>query len=271
MQAKQRVRFFQLADVFLASGLVPAYTAAAFIKKFARLALTASPAGAAISIAFIHNLLRRHPACNVLLNRPPAPGSAADPLAGPPPIDGEEAAEAEDVGIAEGEGAQAQTGNVASHSSGSEDEEDDAKTAGMVGEMNGHAHHSTNGHAGSPSVSEEQNVELAEKSAAAADEAVSTEQVASASSAVKIGEDVFREDEQDPSKSRALESSLWEVASLRNHYCPQVMNAPAQENTEHKLMGFQSYQCIIRLLRVGASRAWCISLIQTAVYTSRKV
>ena len=44
-QAKQRVRFFQLADVFLASGMVPAYTAAAFAKRFGRLALRAPPAG----------------------------------------------------------------------------------------------------------------------------------------------------------------------------------------------------------------------------------
>ncbi len=46
MQAKHRERFFQLADVFLSSTLVPAYTVAAFAKRFARLALTASPAGA---------------------------------------------------------------------------------------------------------------------------------------------------------------------------------------------------------------------------------
>lgn len=45
MQAKHRERFFQLADVFLSSSLVPAYTIAAFAKRFARLALTASPAG----------------------------------------------------------------------------------------------------------------------------------------------------------------------------------------------------------------------------------
>ena len=44
-RAKYRARFLQLADVFLSSGMVPAYTAAAFIKKFARLALTAPPAG----------------------------------------------------------------------------------------------------------------------------------------------------------------------------------------------------------------------------------
>ena len=46
VQARQRTRFFELADVFLSSGLVPAYTAAAFAKRFARLALTAPPAGA---------------------------------------------------------------------------------------------------------------------------------------------------------------------------------------------------------------------------------
>ncbi len=36
------------------------------------------PAGAMIAIAFVHNLLRRHPACTVLLHRPlpSAPGHA---------------------------------------------------------------------------------------------------------------------------------------------------------------------------------------------------
>ena len=44
-QARHRARFLQLADVFLASGMVPAYTAAAFAKRLARLALRAPPAG----------------------------------------------------------------------------------------------------------------------------------------------------------------------------------------------------------------------------------
>lgn len=73
-QASQRVRFFQLVDVFLASPLVPAYTAAAFIKRFARLSLQAPPAGAVVCLGFIHNLLRRHPATNQLRHRaPPKP------------------------------------------------------------------------------------------------------------------------------------------------------------------------------------------------------
>lgn len=39
------MRSLQLADVFLASSMVPAYTAAAFAKRFARIALRAPPAG----------------------------------------------------------------------------------------------------------------------------------------------------------------------------------------------------------------------------------
>ena len=75
--ARHRLKFLQLTDVFLASSLVPAYTVAAFAKRFARLALTAPPAGAAASIGFIHNLLRRHPSCTCLLHQPhAAPGEA---------------------------------------------------------------------------------------------------------------------------------------------------------------------------------------------------
>lgn len=47
LQAQHRVQFFQLVDIFLASGKVPAYTAAAFVKRFARLALSIPPAGKA--------------------------------------------------------------------------------------------------------------------------------------------------------------------------------------------------------------------------------
>ena len=72
--AKYRLKFLQLTDIFLASSLVPAYTIAAFAKRFARIALVTTPAGAMICIGFIHNLLRRHPACTCLLHQPhPAP------------------------------------------------------------------------------------------------------------------------------------------------------------------------------------------------------
>eukprot|EP00798_Chlamydomonas_sp_ICE-L_P008559 gene8559-33992_t len=68
--ARYRAQFFKLADIFLSSALVPAYTVAAFAKKFARLGMSAPPAGAMLAIAFIHNLIRRHPSVIVLLHRP---------------------------------------------------------------------------------------------------------------------------------------------------------------------------------------------------------
>lgn len=36
------------------------------------------------------------------------------------------------------------------------------------------------------------------------------------------GRDPYRESETDPAKSQAVDSSLWEVKSLCNHYYPQV-------------------------------------------------
>eukprot|EP00884_Botryococcus_braunii_P013080 jgi/Botrbrau1/21773/Bobra.0190s0001.2 len=121
-QAGYRIQFFQLMDVFLASSKVPAYTAAAFAKKFARLSLRVSPAGALIALGFIHNVLRRHPALRCLLDSAPP------------------------------------------------------SQEGSSGEA------------------------LPE-------------------------EDVFREDEDDLTNTRAHESSLWEVQTLANHYCPQVARA----------------------------------------------
>lgn len=129
--SRHRGQFFRLADIFLASGLVPAYTAAAFAKRFARLAMAAPPAGAMVAIAFVHNLVRRHPSLMVLLHSPSPPRAT---LAG---VDGDEE-----------EAEQQQRGG------------------------------------GCP--------------------------------------DPYDDQQPDPAKSRAVDSSLWELACLRNHYCPQV-------------------------------------------------
>jgi U3 small nucleolar RNA-associated protein 19 len=73
----QRARFLKLADAFLASPAVPAYSAAAFAKRFARVALrSADPGLALVCLAFVHNLVRRHPSCMVLLHRPLVVGGA---------------------------------------------------------------------------------------------------------------------------------------------------------------------------------------------------
>lgn len=143
--AKHRSQFFALADVFMSSPLVPAYTMASFAKRLARLALSAPPAGAMIAIAFIHNLLRRHPSCMVLLHNPRAQtGSDITSTISEPLLDGGEQQQAK-----HGEGVEASGG-------------------------------------------------------------------------AELGSDPYDPQEEDPAKTRAVESSLWELQALRNHYCPQV-------------------------------------------------
>ena len=43
---KYRAKFYRLVDTFLSTPLIPAYVVAAFIKRFARLAIQAPPHGA---------------------------------------------------------------------------------------------------------------------------------------------------------------------------------------------------------------------------------
>ncbi|XP_013782872.1 nucleolar complex protein 4 homolog [Limulus polyphemus] len=66
---KYKARFFYLADIFLSSTHLPAYLVAAFIKRLARLALSAPPHALLMVIPFIGNLLLRHPNLKILLNR----------------------------------------------------------------------------------------------------------------------------------------------------------------------------------------------------------
>ncbi|PKU80784.1 hypothetical protein MA16_Dca014622 [Dendrobium catenatum] len=61
--------FLVLLDTCLKSSYLPAYLAAAFIKKLSRLALSVPPSGELIIIALIHNLLRRHPSINFLVQQ----------------------------------------------------------------------------------------------------------------------------------------------------------------------------------------------------------
>ena len=55
-----------------------------------------------------------------------------------------------------------------------------------------------------------------------ADGAADVEQHSGPKSDSPAGVDPYLENEPDPAKARALESSLWEIDSLRNHYCLQA-------------------------------------------------
>ncbi|KAF8708010.1 CBF/Mak21 family, partial [Rhizoctonia solani] len=69
MHLKYRARFFRLTDIFLSSTHLPATILASFIKRLARLSLTAPPAAIIMIIPFVYNVLKRHPALMVMIHR----------------------------------------------------------------------------------------------------------------------------------------------------------------------------------------------------------
>lgn len=66
--------------VTLISRLLPTYITAAFIKKLARMALTAPPSAALLVIEFIINLLIRHNTCRFLIHRDTCCDEQTDPF-----------------------------------------------------------------------------------------------------------------------------------------------------------------------------------------------
>ncbi|XP_021811477.1 nucleolar complex protein 4 homolog B [Prunus avium] len=139
--AKHRSKFFQLVDACLKSPLLPAYLAAAFAKKLSRLSISVPPSGALVIIALVHNLLRRHPSINCLVNRGGGGATVKD------------------------------------------DPETEQRVADGVNDT----------------------------ATASADKSVK-----------KPGIDPFDNEQSDPIKSNAMRSSLWEIDTLRHHYCPAV-------------------------------------------------
>ncbi|KAH9837858.1 ribosome biogenesis protein Noc4 [Rhodofomes roseus] len=69
LHLKHRARFFRLTELFLSSTHLPAALVAAFAKRLARLSLNAPPAAVVMLIPFTYNLLKRHPACMVMIHR----------------------------------------------------------------------------------------------------------------------------------------------------------------------------------------------------------
>lgn len=64
-----RRRFLRLLDMFMQSTMLPAYIVAAFAKRTARLALYAPAPSVQWVVPFVYNLLKRHPACRVMIHR----------------------------------------------------------------------------------------------------------------------------------------------------------------------------------------------------------
>ncbi|GAA5963703.1 hypothetical protein JCM3765_003552 [Sporobolomyces pararoseus] len=70
LHVRYRPRFFRLLDIFLSSSHISAALVASFIKRLARLALSASPAAIVSVVPLVYNLLKRHPSCMVMIHRP---------------------------------------------------------------------------------------------------------------------------------------------------------------------------------------------------------
>jgi len=69
LHSKHRSRFFRLLDTFMSSTHLPAALVASFIKRLARLALHAPPAGIVVVVPWIYNMFKRHPTCTFMIHR----------------------------------------------------------------------------------------------------------------------------------------------------------------------------------------------------------
>ena len=166
-----------------------------------------------IAIAFIHNLLRRHPACSVLLHRakPPLQSAAmaqgindsveGDVLA---PKRSEQAAVLEDSTL---------PGTAPSPGAGTQAAATRSQDADDYGNKEG------------------------DKSLAPLSKVDS----------VWCGKDAYDADAGNPAAARALDSSLWELTALRRHYCPQVWQGIWRNSMEPLVSYLQGCGHLVRL------------------------
>ncbi|ODQ80176.1 hypothetical protein BABINDRAFT_161154 [Babjeviella inositovora NRRL Y-12698] len=68
LHTKYKARFFRLCDVFLSSTHLPNAIICSFVKKLARLSLTASASGVVLVIPFVYNLFKRHPSAMIMVH-----------------------------------------------------------------------------------------------------------------------------------------------------------------------------------------------------------
>lgn len=165
-----------------------------------------------IAVAFIHNLLRRHPSCSVLLNKPLSIVPVASSTASLQPVNPHTAAANPAASAAfgtvvhnslphtltNGHSKERPLSDDSSDESSSQQDEDDSSDA--------------------EAAAEEADGEAAENVSQIQEATTLGVGILSGGDADAVGQDVFDERETDPAKCRAIESSLWELESLRQHY-----------------------------------------------------
>lgn len=83
LASKYRDEFFTLLDQFLQSAFIPASTVASFVKKMARLSLTAAPATLLVLMPFCYNVLEFHKPVRCLVAWARKDRAAAQPWTDP--------------------------------------------------------------------------------------------------------------------------------------------------------------------------------------------
>ncbi|KAL8790826.1 MAG: hypothetical protein Q9213_000450 [Squamulea squamosa] len=71
LHSKHRSRFFRLLNIFLSSTHLPAALVASFIKRLARLSLSAPPSAIVVVVPWLYNLLKTHPSCTFMIHKRP--------------------------------------------------------------------------------------------------------------------------------------------------------------------------------------------------------
>ncbi|XP_071440282.1 nucleolar complex protein 4 homolog B [Hetaerina americana] len=77
---KYKSRLFYLADIFMSSSHLPESMVASFVKRLSRLALAAPPLDISLMLAFIGNLIIRHPGLKKMMNNPGGGTVDSDPF-----------------------------------------------------------------------------------------------------------------------------------------------------------------------------------------------
>ena len=239
---RERGEFFAVTGALLRSKLVPAYLVAAFAKRIARLALSAPPHGCLFALAFVYNLLLRHPACIKLVQadaglspfdaigaaRASAPTGSTAGEDDDADNDGDEAgdseAEASNQTTKKGKkgkkggrkkGKELATAAVAATTDGDEDEEDPAPVLRRSSRRRKRVKSGNDNDDNNDDGNNDGN-----------DDDGNSNGDAEAGNAVDVADMVLRDpfdpDADDPAACGALESSLWELRALQNHYAPSV-------------------------------------------------
>ncbi|GJE91040.1 CBF/MAK21 family protein [Phanerochaete sordida] len=69
LHLKHRARFFRMTELFLSSTHLPVNLLASFVKRLARLSLSAPPAAIVMILPLTYNILKKHPALMVMIHR----------------------------------------------------------------------------------------------------------------------------------------------------------------------------------------------------------